>query len=129
MSLISYLQVVTIYNPGLRCPNRISEVKLNEAEAFTSLAAAFSDGRYCNKTFADAWEKVLFNHFHDIIPGSGVIDTREYAMGKFQEVLAAANTETVNAFGAITANVNTAAFLHLKKMTRIFMRAGPKVPE
>jgi len=92
----------------IKMSNRISEVKLNEAEAFTSLAAAFSDGRYCNKTFADAWEKVLFNHFHDIIPGSGVIDTREYAMGKFQEVLAAANTETVNAFRAITANVNTA---------------------
>jgi alpha-mannosidase len=95
----------------IKMSNRIGEAKLNEAEAYTSLAAAFAGGSYCNKTFADEWEKILFNHFHDIIPGSGVIDTREHAMGKFQEVLATANTETVNAFRNITANVNTAGLL------------------
>lgn len=95
----------------IKMSNRIGEAKLNEAEAFTSLATAFAGGRYCNKTFAHAWEKVLFNHFHDIIPGSGVIDTREYAMGNFQEVLASTNTETVNAFRNITANVNTTELL------------------
>ena len=101
----------------IKMSNRIGEAKLNEAEAFTSFATAFSGGRYCSKTFADAWEKVLFNHFHDIIPGSGVIDKREYAMGKFQEVLAAANTETVTAFRTIIANVNTASLLAFEENT------------
>jgi len=33
------------------------------------------------KKTEEAWKIQLFNHFHDIIPGSGVFETTEYAMG------------------------------------------------
>jgi alpha-mannosidase len=44
---------------------------------------------------------VLFNQFHDILPASGVRQTREHALGLFQEV------------GAITGSVKRAAGGHL----------------
>jgi len=38
----------------------------------------------------EAWLSVLFSQFHDILPGSGVHQTREHATALFQEVAAAA---------------------------------------
>ena len=91
----------------IKMSNRISEAKMHEAEAFSALSTAFAGGKYQRRVFAEAWKKILFNHFHDILPGSCVIDSREYAMGQFQQVLAAANTETSKAFNNIAAKINT----------------------
>ena len=55
-------------------------------------ANALANGPRYNASFGKAWEQILFNHFHDILPGSGVIDTREYAMGQFQRAMAAIQT-------------------------------------
>ncbi|MBR5519298.1 MAG: alpha-mannosidase, partial [Clostridia bacterium] len=75
----------------IKMANRIGEDRLYESEMLATMAHA-AGGQNLSKSFASAWEHVLFNHFHDILPGSGVIDTREYAMGGFQHSLAAANT-------------------------------------
>ena len=50
-----------------------------------------------------AWQNTLFNQFHDIIPGSGIIDTREYALGLFQQTMALASSQKNRAFRALTA--------------------------
>ncbi len=91
----------------IKMSNRISEAKLHEAECFSSLSAEFAGGNYKNEAFKKAWENVLFNHFHDIIPGSGVIDTREYAMGLFQKTVAIANTEASTALRNIASRIDT----------------------
>ncbi|NLC68722.1 MAG: alpha-mannosidase [Clostridiaceae bacterium] len=95
----------------IKMANRVGEAKLNEAEAFSAISTTFAGGRYRGGVLASAWEKVLFNHFHDILPGSGVIDTREYAMGQFQQVLAATNTEISAAFRNIASQVDTSGLL------------------
>jgi len=92
----------------IKMSNRISEDRLYEAEAISAAAAVLS-GKPYSKSFADAWKKVLFNHFHDIITGSGIIDTREYALGEFQKVLATANTNVTNALRAITKKIDTSS--------------------
>jgi len=92
----------------IKMSNRISEDRLYEAEVISAAAATIS-GKPYSASFAKAWEKVLFNHFHDIITGSGVIDTREYAMGEFQKVLATANTNVTNAMRAISSKIDTSA--------------------
>lgn len=94
----------------IKLANRLSEARLNEAESFGSIAALFAGGDYPGKAYEKAWEKVLFNQFHDIIPGSGVIETREYAMGQFQQVLAAANTGITKSLRKIASQVATSAF-------------------
>ena len=90
----------------IKTATRISEDRLYEAETICAAAAVMS-GKPYTKSFAKAWEKALFNHFHDIITGSGVIDTREYAMGEFQKTLAAANTNVTNALRVITSKIDT----------------------
>ena len=94
----------------IKMANRIGEATLGEAELFASAAALHAGYRYPVKKFADAWERILFNQFHDILTGSGTRDTREYAMGQFQTSMAAANTEKAGAMRAIAAKIDTSRF-------------------
>lgn len=71
--------------------NRICEDRLFEAEAMTALSCAYSNGRPYGENYRKAWEKVLFNQFHDILPGSCVRDSREHAMGNYQNALSYIN--------------------------------------
>lgn len=91
----------------IKTANRVSEQVMNEAEMFSAVSSLCTGSRYSNEAFADAWKNVLFNHFHDIIPGSGTIDTREYAMGLFQKTLAAANSRKTKSLRNIAAQVDT----------------------
>lgn len=68
--------------------NKVCENQLYEAEAFDALCKMSTNKNLSGVKFEEAWERVLFNDFHDILPGSGVVDTREYALGKYQECLA-----------------------------------------
>ncbi|MCK9253728.1 MAG: glycosyl hydrolase-related protein [Clostridiales bacterium] len=80
--------------------NRLSEQALLESEAAAALAQV--DG-----AFESAWRKVLFNQFHDILPGSGTAETREYAMAGYQEALALANTGRMNALRSLADRIDT----------------------
>lgn len=95
----------------IKLANRIGEAKLYDAEAFSTLSTLFADGKYPGKTYEEAWKKVLFNQFHDILTGSGVIETREYAMGQFQQVLTAANTGYIKAIRNIASKIDTTSLL------------------
>jgi len=93
----------------IKMSNRVGEAKMNEAEAFSAISSALAGGEYPGAAYKEAWKKVLFNHFHDILPGSGVIETREFAMGQFQQVLAAANTGIGGALRNIAGQIDTSA--------------------
>jgi alpha-mannosidase len=92
----------------IKAANRTAEVRLAEAEAFSGVAALAAGGQYRADVFGSAWEKVLFNQFHDILAGSGIVDTREYALGLFQQAMASATTEQTLALRRIAAQVDTA---------------------
>jgi alpha-mannosidase len=51
--------------------NRKSEVLLSETEKASSLAFILGKD-YGHKSLKNAWEKVLMNQFHDILPGSSI---------------------------------------------------------
>ncbi len=40
-----------------------------------------------------AWRSLLFTHFHDILPGSGVAETRDHALALYQQIRAQAQIE------------------------------------
>lgn len=69
--------------------NRLGENQCLDAEAMLAMAQL---GGLPRPDVADqleqAWRNVLFNQFHDILPGSGVRATREHARGLFQETAA-----------------------------------------
>jgi alpha-mannosidase len=85
--------------------NRLSEASLHTSETFSALAA-LQGLSYPAEKYALAWKNTLFNQFHDIIPGSGVIDTREYALGLFQDTMAIASSQKRRAFNALTGDTD-----------------------
>ncbi len=91
----------------IKMANRISEDRLYDAETITAGASAFVGGKNCKQSFFKAWEKTLFNQFHDILPGSGIIETREHALGEFQKAMAGVNTNVSNAMGEIADSIDT----------------------
>lgn len=91
----------------LKMGNRRSERALWEADAFASLASACLKRPYPAAQLESAWQKVLFTHFHDILTGSCVQDSREHAMGLFSESMAVANTQHTNALRALSARIDT----------------------
>ncbi|MBM3212775.1 hypothetical protein FJZ33_11185, partial [Candidatus Poribacteria bacterium] len=68
--------------------NRFGENRLMEAEVAAVIGFKLLDIPYPSDDLLLAWRNTMFNQFHDIIPGSGVHGTYEYAQGLFQEVLA-----------------------------------------
>jgi alpha-mannosidase len=68
--------------------NRFAENHLADAEAATSLVWQALGQPYPADRLAEGWRDTLFSHFHDILPGSGVHDTRTYNDGQFQRTMA-----------------------------------------
>lgn len=89
--------------------NRRSENALVEAEAFALLGRGLVGMPYPAESLAKAWRHAMFNQFHDILPGSGVRATVEFARGLFQEILARTSMVKTRALRAIAACVDTLA--------------------
>ncbi|MBO5070640.1 MAG: hypothetical protein J6C37_09815 [Roseburia sp.] len=89
----------------IKMANRIGEARLTEAEILGSMAKLKVSEYRKGKGLEEAWRKILFNHFHDIIPGSGIIETREFALGEFQKAMAQAGANGVRAMDAICESI------------------------
>ncbi len=84
--------------------NRFGENYCIEAETLAAVT-----GRDCRALLREAWINILFNQFHDILPGSGVRQTREHAMALFQETGAITGAIKREAGKALASGLNTAA--------------------
>ena len=93
----------------IKMANRIAEARINETEAISASASLLAGAKRNADHLDTPWRNILFNHFHDILPGSGVMETREFAMGKFQETLANVSTYATTSMRAIAANIDTSA--------------------
>ncbi len=93
----------------LKSANRQAEDHLVASEAVNAMAAIGAGGkRY--KGYRKAWEKVLFNHFHDILPGSNTAESKDHARGTFEEAMAAAETGATIALDKFAASIDTSMF-------------------
>ena len=90
--------------------NRRAEAGLLDSERMSALSHCVLGTEYAPERYTKAWQNVLFNHFHDILTGSGVQETREFAMGKFAEAIACAQSEQSAAMEAISQNIDTSGF-------------------
>ncbi len=89
--------------------NRRAETALLSAEKLSALVSDRFGMPYAERAFEKAWQDTLFTHFHDILTGSCVQDSREYAMGLYQEALTIANCRSVQALEKLTASIDTSA--------------------
>lgn len=65
--------------------NRVCENLLYQAELFASLATISNGTKYPQAELEGAWKKLLFNQFHDILPGSSITEVYEDALPQWQE--------------------------------------------
>ena len=91
--------------------NRHCEELLIQAEAASALAWAVGLNDYARENLREGWVNLLFNQFHDILPGSGVRDTVEYARGLYQEAEARAGAALTRGLRSMAGAMNTKALV------------------
>jgi alpha-mannosidase len=89
--------------------NRLGENRLADAEAAAALAWGALGLAYPARQLEEGWRDTLFSHFHDILPGSGVHDTRTYTHGLFQKTMAATSQIETFALREMAGRIDTAA--------------------
>ncbi|MFA6294516.1 MAG: hypothetical protein WC637_22180, partial [Victivallales bacterium] len=87
--------------------NRVSENRLNDAENVAALVSRISGFKYRSADFEECWRDTLFSQFHDILPGSGVHDTRTYTHGLFQKTMASLLSEETKALRLLASKIDT----------------------
>lgn len=90
----------------IKMANSIGEARLTEAEILQSMAMMTVPGYQKGAGMEEAWRRILFSQFHDILPGSGVTETREYALGEFQKAMARAGAVGVHAMDSICESIS-----------------------
>lgn len=102
----------------IKAGNARSERGLKEAEAFSAFASL--EAGLERKDYRKSWEKTLFNQFHDILTGSGIIVTREYASGQYQKVEADVRAGRKQALLALTERIDTSGLTVSEDADRSF---------
>ena len=76
----------------IKLGNRHSEAALVDAQACDAMSTVLTGKQYPPQRYVEAWQNVLFTHFHDILTGACVRDSREHAMGLYAHSMAVAQS-------------------------------------
>lgn len=87
--------------------NRFGENRLYDAEVAATFTWSGLGLDYPGKQLTKGWTDTLFSHFHDILPGSGVHDTRTYTHGLYQEAMATTSMIETLSLRSLGAKVKT----------------------
>lgn len=87
--------------------NRRLEGMLQIAESLSSLALSGAD--YPHDRLESAWRQVLFNQFHDILPGSGIPEVYVDANASYDSAAATLDAVTETAFSSLAGRFHTEA--------------------
>ena len=85
---------------------RHDEELMLDAEKYASVAALFGRS-YPQDRFELAWKNLLFDHFHDVMPGSGIAVNYLDAQRNLEDVARSAKEVTDGALDEILAHLNT----------------------
>jgi alpha-mannosidase len=85
---------------------RHDEELMLDAEKYASVASLFGPP-YAQDQFTLAWKNLLFDHFHDVMPGSGIAVNYLDAKRNLEDVARSANELTHGALDEILAHINT----------------------
>ena len=91
--------------------NRKTEQALLDSEKLAAFRTMADGTPAPTGRLEKAWQGVLFTHFHDILTGSCVQESREHAMGLFADSLAHAQQTQSASATALSRMTDTSAFL------------------
>ncbi|MBK1986747.1 alpha-mannosidase [Sphaerospermopsis aphanizomenoides BCCUSP55] len=86
--------------------NRQSENLLYQAELFATIANITCGVNYPQGEIETAWKQVLFNQFHDILPGSSITQVYEDALPEWEQVEQVGTKILDESLTAIASNIN-----------------------
>ncbi len=86
--------------------NRRCEELLYQAELLSSLATICTGAVYPKSELESAWKQILFNQFHDILPGSAIAQVYTDANLAFAEVDRACREILLKSLDAISAQIS-----------------------
>ena len=86
--------------------NRKCENLLYQGELFASLATITTGITYPQAEIEAAWKQVLFNQFHDILPGSSIGEVYQDALPEWQQVEHTGKEILQQSLNAIASRVN-----------------------
>ena len=104
---------------NIKRANRVGENILPEIEAISLVAGATVGFPYPAEDIFKGWRMIMFNQFHDILPGSGIHATYEYSQGLFQETQAIAGAIRTRALRKLASSVNTSKASGVKAETGV----------
>ena len=93
----------------IKMANKVAELRLGDAETVSTLVRGALNRTQQPGALREGWLPVLFSQFHDILPGSGMIETREYALGQFQQSMAYAQAQVNTAMRTLADNIDTSS--------------------
>lgn len=93
----------------IKFANRRGECDLTDTEAVALVAGVQCGLPYPQAVLTECWQRAMFLQFHDILPGSGVKETVEHAMGQFQENLANTGSIRTRSLRALAGRVDTSS--------------------
>jgi alpha-mannosidase len=100
--------------------NRRCEDMLYEAELFASLQTLLTGAVYPKAELETAWKQVLFNQFHDILPGTSIADAFVDANQDWQAALDTGWNVRQQAMQGITAQISLPAPPPQAKLITVF---------
>jgi alpha-mannosidase len=86
--------------------NRRAECLLETAEKFSTIAMRYAY-RYRSSDLKDAWELLLLNQFHDVLPGSAIPDVYKDSEECFESIFRTADSVISEALRAIATRIDT----------------------
>jgi alpha-mannosidase len=86
--------------------NRQAECLLETAEKFSTLAQKYGYA-YPSEELHEAWEKLLLNQFHDVLPGSSIPEVYKDSEEYFKSILSMANSIISKSLRVIAAQIAT----------------------
>ncbi len=107
--------------------NRYGENRLIEAETLAVIGSRLLGMPYPSKDLWIGWRNTMFNQFHDILPGSGVHATYEYAQGLFQETLARTGMIKTRTLRTLARRVDTTGVENVSTCNAIGAKIGPGI--
>ena len=103
---LEYHQGTYTTQARMKASNRRSEALLTSAEKFSTLATRLGSA-YHGAELEEAWRNVLFNQFHDILPGSSIREVYQDAPERYREAEAVGRHELDRALAHIADKVDT----------------------
>jgi len=118
-------------NSRIKFENRRSECELVSAEIYDTLAGLISGGDFHNSEFEKAWQRVMFNQFHDVVAGCCIKEAYPDAYNAFGYARQKAHELECFALQRIASKIKTTEFLEAdfsEMRDRLWYRDGEGSP-